>query len=115
MRHIGNGRMIHAKDKELKIWRELIGWKAKEAGATPSSMPIFMVMNFRVKKPKSVKRIFPTVPPDLDKYIRGVLDALTGIAYLDDSQVITIQATKRYALVAGVDIQISEQLEQMFE
>ena len=107
MRHIGNGRMIHSKDKELKIWRELIAWKAKEAGCTISSEPIFMVLNFRVKKPKSVKRLFPTVPPDLDKYIRGVNDALTGIAYIDDSQVISIRATKGYAEIPGVDIEIS--------
>jgi Holliday junction resolvase RusA-like endonuclease len=61
---------------------------------------------FRVKRPKTVKRDLPTVAPDLDKYIRGVLDALTGIAYLDDSQVIDIKAEKVYSDTPGADIKI---------
>jgi Holliday junction resolvase RusA-like endonuclease len=38
----------------------------------------------------------PTAPPDIDKLARAVLDALTGIVYDDDSQVIELQATKRF-------------------
>jgi Holliday junction resolvase RusA-like endonuclease len=47
-------------------------------------------------KPKTVKRLHPTVPPDLDKLIRAVLDAMTAIAYLDDGQVTEINAVKVY-------------------
>jgi Holliday junction resolvase RusA-like endonuclease len=54
-------------------------------------------MRFRVKRPKSVKRAYRTVAPDLDKYIRGVNDGLTGVAFEDDSQVIKIVATKEYS------------------
>jgi Holliday junction resolvase RusA-like endonuclease len=32
--------------------------------------------------------------PDLDKLVRAVLDALTGIAYLDDKQVVAINARR---------------------
>lgn len=35
--------------------------------------------------------------PDLDKLARAILDALTGILYRDDSQVVRIVASKRYA------------------
>ena len=34
---------------------------------------------------------------DTDKLIRSVCDALTGIAWYDDSQVVDIAATKRFA------------------
>ena len=34
---------------------------------------------------------------DLDKLVRSTLDGLTGVAYKDDSQVIRILASKRYA------------------
>jgi crossover junction endodeoxyribonuclease RusA len=33
---------------------------------------------------------------DVDKLSRAVLDALTGVAYLDDRQVILLQASKGY-------------------
>jgi crossover junction endodeoxyribonuclease RusA len=38
-----------------------------------------------------------THKPDLDKLCRAVLDALTGILYLDDAQVVALAASKRYA------------------
>lgn len=35
---------------------------------------------------------------DLDKLCRAILDALTGVAYLDDRQVVELQATKAYLM-----------------
>jgi crossover junction endodeoxyribonuclease RusA len=42
--------------------------------------------------------------PDLDKLARAVLDALTGIAWRDDSQVGYMLATKEYGDVPGCQI-----------
>ena len=39
----------------------------------------------------------PTKKPDLDKLIRCVLDALTGVVYLDDNQVTVVSGQKYYA------------------
>lgn len=108
MRHIGQGRMIHNKAVELAAWRANIASAAKLAGCKPILDPIAITMRFRVKRPKSVKRDYPTVAPDLDKYIRGVNDGLTGVAFADDSQVVQIIASKEYADLPGVDIEISE-------
>jgi Holliday junction resolvase RusA-like endonuclease len=79
--------------------------EARKAGAFPVPNAIEIVMEFRYAKPKSVKRELPTVPPDLDKQIRSILDALTGIAYHDDSQVISISASKSYG-EPGVSISL---------
>jgi len=108
MRHVGHGRMIHNKAVELAAWRADIANAAKLAGCTPILDPIEITMRFRVKRPKSVKRDHPTVAPDLDKYIRGVNDGLTGVAFADDSQVIKIIASKEYSDTPGVDIEISD-------
>ena len=35
--------------------------------------------------------------PDLDKLVRSVMDALTGYAFVDDSQVIEVEASKRFS------------------
>ena len=108
MRHIGHGRMIHNKAVELAAWRADIASAAKLAGCKPILDPIAITMRFRVKRPKSVKREYPTVAPDLDKYVRSVNDGLTGVAFADDSQVIRIIASKEYSDTPGVDIEINE-------
>lgn len=108
MRYIGNGRMIHNKSTELLAWRGLIALKAQQAGCVPINGAISIKLEFRVARPKSVKRALPIVAPDLDKYIRGCLDALTGVAYIDDSQVVCITASKRYADEPGVDIEVTD-------
>lgn len=47
-----------------------------------------------------------TVKPDLDKLCRTVLDALTGVAYKDDSQVIGIIANERYGEVEMLHVKV---------
>ena len=101
-----NGHILHSQGSALAVWRSTVALSARFAGAKPVEGAIGIEILFRVRRPKTVKRDFPTVAPDLDKYIRGVLDALTGIAYQDDAQVIDIKAEKVYSDMAGADIKI---------
>ena len=50
----------------------------------------------------------PAGKPDLDKLTRAVLDALTGIVWRDDSQVVHIEAWKHYDGRPGADITVTE-------
>jgi crossover junction endodeoxyribonuclease RusA len=102
-----NNRIVHNKTKDLMEWRSKVGQAAHLAGCTPITGAITISMRFRYLRPKSVIRTQPTVPPDLDKQIRSILDALTGIAYVDDSQVVEITATKGYHTTQGVDVVIT--------
>ena len=101
-----NGHILHSQGSALAVWRSTVALSARFAGAKPVDGAIGIEIIFRVKRPKTVKRDYPTVAPDLDKYIRGVLDALTGIGYIDDSQVIDIKAEKVYSDSPGADIKI---------
>ena len=102
-----NGHVIHTRGSALASWRSAIALAARKAGAFPSRDPITITMTFIIARPKTVKRLEPTVPPDLDKFVRAVLDALTAIAYTDDSQVVELYAKKMYGLTPGVKIQIA--------
>lgn len=102
-----NNRVVHQKSKELLAWRELVAIRARQAGCTPSESPIGISMAFTLEKPKTARRERPTVPPDLDKQVRSILDALTGIAYVDDAQVCELSAAKAYGL-PGVWIELWE-------
>ena len=103
-----NGHVIHSRGSALAAWRSAIALEARKAGAFPTRAPITLNMTFVFTKPRTVKRDTPTVPPDLDKLVRGVLDALTAIAYTDDAQVIELTAKKIYGDIPGVSIDIHE-------
>jgi Holliday junction resolvase RusA-like endonuclease len=49
---------------------------------------------------------FPTKKPDADNIAKVVLDALNGVAYSDDKQVVNLAVTKRYDRQAKVEIEI---------
>jgi Holliday junction resolvase RusA-like endonuclease len=44
---------------------------------------------------------FVTRRPDLDKLIRSVLDAITGVLIQDDSQIVGLHAVKKYVNING--------------
>ena len=94
-----NGRyvMVEASANKLKKWMNKIGDIAKGAFDEPLNGAIRLDCVFQFNKPKTVKnRDLPHVRPDLDKLLRAVNDALTGIAFKDDGQVTTIISMKAY-------------------
>jgi crossover junction endodeoxyribonuclease RusA len=100
---IGNNRFVESS-KFLPAWRTAVKIAAEDAVTTENwvrvSGPVELEVMFYLDRPASitpVKRPQPTVPPDLDKLVRGVGDALTGVVYDDDSQVIRCLAWKVYA------------------
>lgn len=97
MRHIGNGRMIHNKAAELAHFRARLALEARQYFATPIIEAVAINLEFGLVPGKTVKRLEPTVPPDLDKLVRAVLDGLTGVVYADDSQVTSLKASKCYS------------------
>jgi len=106
-----HGRPIHVRATDLAVWRADIARNAELFGFKPVANAVKVEMDFVMLKPKSAKRRFPSVKPDLDKLVRAVLDGLTGVAYEDDSQVILIQASKTYGENQGVWIKIEQILE----
>ena len=55
--------------------------------------------------------LFPTGKPDVLKLARGVEDAITGIIWVDDSQIVSETLTKQYSDKPGVLVKISEHVE----
>lgn len=52
--------------------------------------------------------ILPLKKPDIDNIVKAILDALNGVAYQDDTQVMRITAVKTYAAIECVDVIIEE-------
>jgi Holliday junction resolvase RusA-like endonuclease len=110
----GNRVVLVEANKKLKPWRALVKEALEAANVTcqPIPAPVTLEVIFFMPKPKSVKREYPSVKPDLDKMIRSINDSATDAGVLqDDSQVIEIVAHKVYAdeeMPEGVLIQYTE-------
>ncbi len=110
-----NNRVVHNKGSQLAAWRSAVALTARQNGARPLTEPIEINIKFCLPKPRTVKRQYPSVAPDLDKLIRAVLDGLTAIAYIDDGQVVVIRAEKAYSDRIGAEISLGAYTpEQMF-
>lgn len=58
---------------------------------------------------------FYTARPDADNIAKLIGDALNGIVWRDDSQIVTIQITKRYAITAQTVIRVQPLTEEGIE
>lgn len=78
--------------KGNKAWRKTVGLIAKNkmqwARLEPLAGPLRFACEFVMERGKTVKRVHHTIAPDLSKLIRSTEDALTGIAWVDDSQIV---------------------------
>lgn len=52
----------------------------------------------------------PTTKPDIDNVEKAIFDALNGVAWNDDVQVVRVIKSKQYGPVPGVSVSISEAL-----
>lgn len=88
--------------KAVGPWRTVVAWSAAQAHqAAPADGPLAVTVEFVMPRPQRLPKRPPTPPhtskPDTDKLLRAVGDALTGVVWRDDSQVVDLHGTKRYA------------------
>jgi len=80
----------------------------------PLTTPCHLSIKFKLPIPKSWSKakqraaeageIMPVSRPDIDNYVKAVMDSLNGIAYADDSQIVSLSALKVYSVEPGIDI-----------
>ena len=62
------------------------------------------------RKEACLNRLEHPKKPDLDNTAKVFLDAMNGIVYKDDVQVVTLRVMKRYDTVASVHVLVREEL-----
>ena len=99
------GRAIVTEDNvRTRPWASLVRDAARESTrgtiAAPRGVPVRLMAIFDLPRPASLpKRVTEaTKKPDVDKLTRCAFDALTGVIWQDDSQVVELTAVKRYAV-----------------
>lgn len=125
-RYVGHGIMIESS-KHVKPWREAVkhaALLARPAAADDGIIyhgPVDLDITFCFLRPKShygtgrnahilkeSAAVSVIRKPDLSKLIRSTEDALTdALIWRDDSQVVHITASKRYADMQGATIRVT--------
>lgn len=119
----GRGVIIESSKKAVP-WKRMV---AQQAGIMMEGrgLPLFRgaleaSYVFYRKRPKSHLRAdgtvkpsaprYPSTKPDLTKLVRGTEDALRGVVWDDDAQVVTMHPDKRYGEPERCEIVIREML-----
>lgn len=106
------GAFVHETGKAtLEPWRAAVAARAREAmaGRAPFAGPVELDVAFVFGRPRSQYRtgkhageLKPSAPiycdkrPDLDKLLRAIGDAITGIVVVDDATIVELRARKAY-------------------
>lgn len=86
--------------QRLSSWRAEVAREAENVGLEMVlDGPLDLAIEFLMPKPKSAPKgkVWCDKRPDLDKLVRSTFDALSGVLYRDDAQVVRLKVSKRYS------------------
>lgn len=97
-----------------KPWRASVALAA--LAVRPAALlagPLTLLVRFYLPRPKSLakRHVEPVKKPDLSKLVRAIEDALSGVIWHDDAQVVQITASKHYG-TPGATIVVTEVVAQ---
>ncbi|KZS45727.1 hypothetical protein AWU65_07270 [Paenibacillus glucanolyticus] len=105
-----------AKSRDYKDYVRLAA--AEHAPKSLLEGPVGMMLTVYRSIPKSFSKkkaaaaeageIRPTTKPDVDNYLKGVKDALKGVIWKDDSQVVEVFTQKKYSGRPRIEVKIKE-------
>lgn len=78
----------------------------------PVEVRMFIALQVPESKSKRWKadalagRVFPTTKPDVDNTVKAVFDALNGVVWRDDVQVVDLVLRKRYSNQPRVEVEV---------
>lgn len=78
----------------------------KEWDGAPWSCAVQVEITATLLPPKSIRRSHPTVKPDWDNIGKLVCDALNGVCWRDDSQIVSGTVIKTYGQREGIRLRV---------
>lgn len=110
-RYLGNGVMVESS-KALHPWRADVRARLLDDDGQPLERftgAVSVRLGFVMPRPASTpkKRTPPAIKrPDIDKLVRAVLDAVKGVLWVDDGQVISAPACKLWGAPARCELSL---------
>lgn len=119
--HVFRGRVHTFTPQKTKEFEYCVAeyYKGAAGGCYfAKGVPITVSMIFGMPMPASTSKkrkadmlediIKHTVKPDCDNLIKAILDALNGVAWYDDAQIVTLHVQKKYVETPNIYITIHE-------
>lgn len=115
------GRFVQTyTDKETVNFENLVKLSYMNCGSNErffEDQPLKVVLEMYQEIPKSASKkkqqamlngeIYPTKKPDVDNVCKAIFDALNGVCFKDDTQVVEVYITKKYDVrshvIVGID------------
>ena len=100
------GGFYNPRDKYKKQLREMFIEDLEQYSEFPVEGELSIYFEFGLNPPKTVKNsklkmflakmdiLHPTTRPDIDNYVKPILDALNGVLYIDDGQIYELKCKK---------------------
>ena len=110
---------MHTPEK-TRAYEDAVALAGKLAmqGREPLGGPVAMRLDIFMPIPASwskakreaalLSSVMPISKPDASNVLKAVEDALNGIAYIDDSQIIDVWVRKRYSHEARIELTVSQ-------
>lgn len=102
------GKPHHYRTGPIVAYQETVRLLANQACQCPLLGPLIVQIDFTLERPATTKFAVPACKPDIDNLVKGVLDALNGIAYRDDKQVIELHARKLWGDISRTIVAIKK-------
>lgn len=111
---------VHVYDPETsRDYKTYVRLSARQyAPDNPLESPLDVRLDIYRQIPKSFSKkrknecelgeVRPTTRPDVDNYIKSILDGLNGLIFKDDSQIVDLTVSKYYSKSPRVEVQIKE-------
>lgn len=107
LNHSPQGHAYYANGKRLKPWREAVAATAEAAmiGREITTGPVIISSVYTLRRARTCTDEYPVTKggygADLDHLDRAIDDALAGVVYADDAQVVDHWTGKRYPGLRG--------------
>lgn len=96
--------VLTSTNPKVKGWQQLVAEQAQDAASRGLFVgAVALGVVFQLPRPKSLPkgRLHHTTKPDCSKLARGLEDALTGVLYRDDAQIVSLFVRKVYAPIGS--------------
>jgi Holliday junction resolvase RusA-like endonuclease len=94
----------NARDWKRTVQAQVLTQKPSQ----PVDGPLKMTLQFILPRPRSLPKrdLFPERRPDLSNMLKAIEDALNGVVFRDDSQIVRMELAKDYGPAPGVVIRV---------
>lgn len=113
-----NGHAVAYTPEKTVNYENLVKLSFQASGEEPfgreTQLKAIILAYFPIPKSTSKKKreemqtdlILPTKKPDTDNIAKAILDALNGVAYYDDAQVVELHVVKKYSEEPRAEVMI---------